>query len=209
MRKALVMGIAMAAILAFAAAPIFACGEESTANAEKASSTSYSCSASKGTSASLASSDSKGGFCYSTAAKDCAEKMGMTEEECIALCKSGKLTMVNMSIDGMTCGGCENSLTASLMKVPGVVYVNSISYKTGTASVYLDTRAGQSDAVVTAVTNKGYTAEIIPAVATSETTVSTKSANSKSGVGCSASKSACSSKKSSTTATTVKADGTK
>jgi copper chaperone CopZ len=204
------MGIAMVAILAFAAAPIFACGEKaSTANAEKASSKGYSCSSSKGTgtSASLVSSDSKANFCYSTAAKECAEAMGMTEEECIALCKSGKLTMVNMSIDGMTCGGCENSLTASLMKVPGVVYVHSISHKTGTASVYLDTREGKSDAVVTAVTNKGYTAEIIPAVATAETTTGTKTANSK--AGCSTSKSACSSKKAGTTATTVKAEGTK
>jgi copper chaperone len=213
MRKAFIFGFAALAVMAFAVAPVFACGEETT-SAKKASATSadqanssYVCSASKSADATQASA--KSGFCAATAADACADKMGMTKEECMALCQSGQLTMVNMNVQGMTCGGCETSLKAALEKTPGVVSVNKVCYKSGTASVYLDTRKAKSDAVLSAISNKGYTAEIIPAVATATTEVEAKPANSTTGATCTAAqKAACNASKN-TNAKNIKAEGTK
>jgi copper chaperone len=229
MRKAFVMAVALLAVMAFSVAPIFACGNKD-AKAEKASADAkYTCSSKKADAekANVEMVSSKSGctaadgakaamvsvhadeacICPAMAAKDCAAKMGMTVEECMALCKSGDLTMVSMNVEGMTCGGCEKSIKAALMKVPGVVTVKSVDYKSGTAVVYLDTRKGESNDVVTAVTNKGYKAEIIPAVATMDTESKTETANVQS-KSCTASKSACTGVHK-TEAKQVSAEGTK
>lgn len=106
------------------------------------------------------------GFCQETAVKECSSAMGVSEEECRALCESGELTMVKMSVDGMTCAGCEAGVTSALEKVPGVVKVVKVCHESGSAAFYLDTRKGKSEDAVKAVASKGYKTEIIPAVAT-------------------------------------------
>jgi len=128
MKKLLTATLAAIAVLAFASSPAFACGAGCPPGAKSAS-------AKVGqTEAKLTSAD--GQTCPYATAKVCAAKLGISEEECRALCESGKLTVVNMSVKGMTCGNCENSVTASLEKVPGVIAVASVDYKTGTASVF-------------------------------------------------------------------------
>ncbi|MEW6412685.1 MAG: cation transporter [Candidatus Zixiibacteriota bacterium] len=72
-----------------------------------------------------------------------------------------------ISIKGMTCTGCENSISAALVKVPGVVEVVSISYQKGEAVVKVDPAKIKESEITTAVASEGYEAKIIPAVATS------------------------------------------
>lgn len=104
------------------------------------------------------------GQCSPEMAGACAAKLGMTPEECQKLCAGGDYTMVNMSIKGMTCTGCESSITACLSQLPGVVKVGKVSYKDGTAFVLVDNKKVKNEAIVKAVTDKGYGAEIVPAV---------------------------------------------
>lgn len=82
---------------------------------------------------------------------------------------AGKCETISMNIAGMHCGGCESSISAALMKQDGVIKVVSIDYKSGTATVCFDPAKVKSDKLATLVTQKGYKAEIIPAVATSGT----------------------------------------
>ncbi len=159
MRKILTLTLAGVAILALSAAPAFAGSGASCskgASADKASCTAH------GTEAKLISADGKacpqaGKASAAMSAEECAKKCGY---------EGGKCDMVNMSIKGMTCGGCESSVSSALMDVPGVVKVVSISHKEGTALVCVDPAKVQKDALTTAVSNKGYEVEIIPAVAT-------------------------------------------
>jgi len=102
--------------------------------------------------------------CSAETAAACAARMGMPVEECQELCASGEYTMVSMSIKGMTCTGCENTITACLQEVPGVMKVGVVSYKDGTAYLMIDPKKARNKALVTAVSNKGYKAEVIPAV---------------------------------------------
>jgi copper chaperone CopZ len=97
-------------------------------------------------------------------AATCAAKLGMTPEECQKLCAGGEYTMVNMSIKGMTCTGCESTISACLSQLPGVVKVGKISWQEGTAFVLVDNKKVQNETIVKAVSDKGYQAEIIPAV---------------------------------------------
>ncbi len=119
----------------------------------------------------------------------CSAKLGLSAEDCEKYCRSDKYQMINMSIQGMTCTGCENSVSAKLAKVPGVVKVGKVSHKEGTAVVVIESDLAKSDALVTAVTSEGYKAEIIPAVATMQTVSDKVPA-----AGCSATKSASCSK---------------
>lgn len=95
--------------------------------------------------------------------KDCASEMGMTVEECRNLCSD--YSLVRMKIDGMTCGGCENSISASLSKVPGVAKVAKVCHESGSAMVFVDPKKVDNKTLTTTVTNKVYKAEIMPAVA--------------------------------------------
>jgi len=106
--------------------------------------------------------------CSAEGAAACAAKMGMPVEECQKLCASGEYTMVSMSIKGMTCTGCENTITTCLQELPGVVKVGKVSYQDGTAFVMIDPKKVKNEAMVTAVSNKGYKAEVIPAVSVTE-----------------------------------------
>jgi copper chaperone CopZ len=108
---------------------------------------------------------SAAGHCTAENAGACAAKMGMPVEECQKLCASGEYTMISMSVKGMTCTGCENTITTCLQELPGVVKVGKVSYQDGTAYVMIDPKKVKNEALITAVSNKGYKAEVIPAVA--------------------------------------------
>jgi copper chaperone len=174
MRKLFTLSLAALAILAFAVNPILA-GDEATTTkpaADKATCAGKEASATT-TSAKagcpmMKSADAKTGAAQCTAHGTSA---AMTPEECAKLCgkDGGKCEMVNMSIKGMTCGGCENTVTTSLEKVPGVLKVVSVSYKEGTALVCIDPTKCKGEALTTAVTNSGYDAKVVPAVATTTT----------------------------------------
>ncbi|MFZ1684992.1 MAG: cation transporter [Candidatus Zixiibacteriota bacterium] len=180
MKKFLLMGLACLALLALVAAPTFACGE----NGKSASTTTTdgklvsadgkaSCDGAKATSADAKACDAaKGAKMTSADGKaSCAAHGSMTSADgakCTAA--DGKnCEMVNMSVSGMTCGGCESTVRASLEKIPGVIKVVNVSYKDKVALVCVDPTKCKKDMLTTAVTNNGYEAQIIPAVATSGT----------------------------------------
>ena len=147
MKRTLTLTLALVALVALAIAPAIShagsCGEKA-GNLHQMSATK--------------------GQCSPEHAAACAAKLGMTPEECQKLCATGEYTHVNMSIKGMTCTGCENTISTCLQTVPGVVKVGVVSYKDGTAFVLVDSKKVKNEDLVTAVSTKGYQAEIIPAV---------------------------------------------
>jgi copper chaperone CopZ len=174
MRKLFAVTVAGLAILALAVSPIFA-GQNCAGKTGDASACTKTCAA-KGTSASA-----EKGSCTGSAAASGEAKMVsadgmckyMSKEECAKLCADGsKCELVNMSIKGMTCGGCEQSVTMALQKVEGVKKVVSVSYKDGTALVVVDPAKVKTAMLATAVSDKGFEAQIVPAVATTTTTMS-------------------------------------
>lgn len=74
-----------------------------------------------------------------------------------------------MSVKGMTCAGCEGSVTTALKATPGVFEVAKVDHKAGVAIVIVDKTVVKNDVLATTVTNKGYEAQIMPAVATTTT----------------------------------------
>jgi copper chaperone CopZ len=82
-------------------------------------------------------------------------------------CKNaGQCKLVQISVDGMTCGGCENVISTALQKVDGVIRVQKVSYEDGVAVLCYDPSKCKTDALSTAITDKGYKAEILQADAT-------------------------------------------
>ncbi len=128
----------------------YACGSKAD-KAEKANATMIGsksdCSSYKGTKAAMAAGDVKDG-------KSCTVD-GVTYE------------VRNLNIAGMTCGGCEKAVTAALANSPGVHKVEKVNYKEGTAMVWVKADQTCEKTMVKAVADKGFKAEIIPAVATS------------------------------------------
>ncbi len=174
MRKLFTLSLAVLAILAFSISPILA-GDDATTT--KPATEKASC---PGKDASATTTSAKGGCpmmknaAATTGAAQCTghgTSAAMSPEECAKLCgkDGGKCEMVNMSVKGMTCGGCENTITTALEKVPGVLKVVSVSYKEGTALVCIDPTKCKSETLTTAVTNSGYEAKVVPAVATTTT----------------------------------------
>jgi len=196
MRKLLSIGVVLMAFVALAAAPtaIFACDGDGTA-AKQASATekadgklaSSSCSAAKKANATQANSSSACSASKSASLASascnpancspaqCAEKLGMTVAEFKEM--NSKYEMVNMNVSGMTCGSCEKSIKASLELVPGVVRVAKVCHKSGSAMAWVQPDKVEGQSLVTAVANKGFEAEIIPAVATATTDAPAKAAN--------------------------------
>ena len=148
MKRVLSVAFGLLALAALVVAPAYsgACGGE-TAKTADANATQVS---------------AKG--CPAQGAAACAAKLGISPEECQKLCATGEYTVVDMSIKGMTCTGCESTITACLSGLPGVVKVGKVSYKDGTAFVLVDPKKVQNEAMVKAVADKGYTAEVVPAV---------------------------------------------
>ena len=148
MRKIFVMTLTALALVAFVSAPVFAqCA--ATGNKEVKSAQSAA-----GTDAKLVNSKNINDYAY----------------HCNTPCEGhgdykGKCALVDMSIKGMTCGGCENSIKTALEKVPGVLKVESISYKEGMARVCLDPDKANMETMTKTVVDNGYEAQIIPAVA--------------------------------------------
>ncbi|MCP4704705.1 MAG: heavy-metal-associated domain-containing protein [candidate division Zixibacteria bacterium] len=73
-----------------------------------------------------------------------------------------------MNIKGMTCGGCESSVSKALMEQDGVFKVVSIDHKSGMATVCFDPTKVESDKLIKLVTKKGFKAEVVAAVADGE-----------------------------------------
>ena len=111
------------------------------------------------------------GQCTPGEAAACAAKMGLSPEECQKLCASGEYSHVNMSIKGMTCTGCESTITTCLQTLPGVVKVGVVSYKDGSAFVMIDPKMVNNEDLVKAISDKGYQAEVIPAVSVTSANV--------------------------------------
>lgn len=94
----------------------------------------------------------------------CAEKLGVTVEECQKMCgENGSMTMHKISIKGMTCTSCEEFLTKVIEGVDGVKKVTSISHKDASAVVCVDKNSNCLTTLTKAITDKGYKAEIITA----------------------------------------------
>ena len=185
MRKAITTAMILALCLAFGTAMVSAgdnCGAKKTS--EKTAMKS-SCSGSDVT-AKLISGDKK--HCdYS--AKDCGAYC--TPEECAEWAKTcekygDKAEIRMISVKGMTCAGCENSIKATLTSTPGVLDVVKVSHKKGVAIVIVDKNTAKNDALTTSVVNKGYEAQIIPAVATTTDNAEVKKASSTKMPGCAA-----------------------
>ena len=192
MKKVLFVAFMVMAFMALASMAAFACGGD---KAEKASAKSASaCSASKTTDAKMASSKTTGEKAACTKAEmaaclsaDKLAKYGAEacNPENIANCvkhaqakhdelcgeKAANHHLVSMSVKGMTCTGCENSIKTALMSVEGVTNVVEVCYKAGFAVVCTDKEDFKGESLVKMVSSKGYESEIIPAVAkTTETT---------------------------------------
>ncbi len=178
MRKLSVLTIAVFALLAFALAPMSQAGEGCGSSAHAK--------VSEDANAKHATAKA----CQAKDAEACAASLGLTPEECKALCS--QYTLVTMDIKGMTCTGCEKSIEAALVAIPGVEKVAKVSHKEGKAMLFVDPKEAGNDVLVKTVADKGYTVDIIPAVATAETEVATKAVDAK---GCSAAqKAACKAK---------------
>jgi copper chaperone len=166
-RKTSLLVLALLAILSLGITSAFACDKDG-ANATKASATGC-------TGMAKAQMTSDKGACTGhgekMSAAECAAKCAsMSPEDMAKACNyDGKVQMIQMSVKGMTCGGCESSIKACLEKIDGVVKVCAVSYKDDFAAVVIDPSKTKSDLLTTAITNKGYTAEVIPAVAAATT----------------------------------------
>ena len=165
MRKAMAMLVAVFALAAFVMAPMgaMACGEGKT-SADN-SSTSNKMVSDKGACTATSSQAPAKSACPAGSAEACAAKLGMTAEDCKMVCGQGQYTLVSMNVKGMTCGGCEQAVTACLSGLPGVVKVGKVDYKTGTAYALIDPMKVKDEQLVKAVSDKGYEAKVIPAVA--------------------------------------------
>jgi copper chaperone CopZ len=97
----------------------------------------------------------------STTVKASCNHPNMSAEELAKHCNyEGKCEVAHINVQGMTCTGCENALTATLEKTDGVVKVLSVSHKDGTAIVCFDPDKVQNEMLVKTVANKGYKAQL-------------------------------------------------
>jgi len=141
------------AMLTLLTAVAFACGEKKT-DAVKANSD---------TEAKALAADSKAKERpIAAAAKVCDAAKAAEGSEASA--EDGKWSTRTISIKGMTCTGCEETISAALTEVPGVVEIVKICHKSGEAIVRIDPANAKDEMLTAAVVNKGYEAEIIPAV---------------------------------------------
>jgi len=182
-----------ALVMMFAVAQIQAgegCSSAKGTKAKTISADKAGCSAAKGTSAKLAS----------MTMEDCAKLCGMTAEECAKACGGkGNCSMKMISVKGMTCTGCEGAVSSALAKVEGVNRVLKVDHKEGYAVVCAVKDKCCETSLTKAISAKGFTAEIIPAVATAETTADSKAKAGCDPKACAASKKGCSKSKGTST----------
>ncbi len=196
MRKVLFVAFVVMAFVAMGAFAAFACeGNDNCSFSAKTASVKSSCSLAKTTSklvSSGASSKYSGSLAGGSA---CAYKNSKTSaklasaicspeqiEACLAsvkanhaeLCAAAKdCNYTAMSIKGMTCAGCENSIKAGLMNIDGVNKVLGVCYQGGFAVVCANPDEASNEVLLKAVSARGFEAEIIPAVATVTTDAKT------------------------------------
>lgn len=142
MKKILTLTLSLLAVVALVVAPVTsfagACGSK----------------------AKTTSADAKA-HCSGKDAKACAAKLGLSEEECKKLCAVEGHEMVSLSIEGMTCGSCENSITTALQEIDGVMKVGKVSHKEGSAFVVINSAEVKASELAKVVTKKGYKAEVV------------------------------------------------
>ncbi|MFQ5607667.1 MAG: cation transporter [Candidatus Zixiibacteriota bacterium] len=143
MRKLTTLFALAALAVAFSSAPLFAC-EKSSA----------SCAAYKNTATADKTTDKSKSTDTTTVA-----------EHANCPLSSGTMAVAALNIKGMTCGGCEATLTDRLNKVPGIVMVASISSADGRAKVVYDKTLAKNADFAGAINDDRYSAQIVPAVA--------------------------------------------
>lgn len=188
MRKLLFVGFVVMAFVAMGAFAAFACeGNDNCSFSAKTASVNSSCSLAKTTSKLVSSDASSKSSASLAGGSACAYKNSKTSaklasaicspeqiEACLASLKANctdncpetpycKFTA--MSVKGMTCGGCENTIKAALMNIDGVNKVLGVCYKSGYAAVCANPDEASNEVLLKAVSAKGFDAEIIPAVA--------------------------------------------
>ena len=95
----------------------------------------------------------------------CAKALGMTEEELAKQCSMNtNCGIAQISVDGMKGSGCENDVKNALKDVPGVYNVLKVSHTDKMAMVCYDTENCKTEVLTKTVADKGYSAQIIPAV---------------------------------------------
>lgn len=143
--------------------------------------------------------------CSTKDAAACAEKLGLSVEECKTLCAVEGHEFVSLSIEGMTCTGCENSITTALEAIPGVMKVGKVSHTDGSAFVIIDSKQVEAGVLAKAVTKKGYKSEVV--LASAETKATNATAVSAKAAGCGTmTKKACSKTCAKTCASTAKTE---
>lgn len=155
MRKTVVLSLVALAAMALVAMLAFAGGDKET----KVDQTKQTTTATKtGGSVCPVTGEAVGYKCPKSAEAMARMAAGEGEAE-------GQWEMRTISVKGMTCTGCENSVSTALAEVPGVVEVVKVCHQSAEAMVKIDPTAARDEALVMAVAGKGYDAEIIPAVA--------------------------------------------
>ncbi|MCH7690975.1 MAG: heavy-metal-associated domain-containing protein [candidate division Zixibacteria bacterium] len=188
MRKVLFVGFVVMAFVAMGAFSAFACESNPACSfSAKTASVKSGCSLSKTTSKLVSSGTTSKSSASLAGGSSCAYKNSTTSaklasatcspeqiEACLAsvkanhaeLCAAAKdCNYTKMSIKGMTCAGCENSIKAALMNLDGVNKVLGVCYKSGYAAVCANPDKASSEVLLKAVSARGFDAEIIPAVA--------------------------------------------
>lgn len=151
MKKLLVLSLMLTAVMAIAVAPAVVAGEGCTAHKAKADHAS-----------------AKAKVCTPEEIEACASAAGISVEECMKMCgDKADCGFVALSISGMTCGGCEQTIESALGKVEGVRRVVKVSHEDGKAWVCYEADKVETATLANAVTKSGYKAEVIPAVAKS------------------------------------------
>ena len=112
--------------------------------------------------------------CKVMSPEECLKLYGISPEECKKMCADhANCGFTKMSVKGMTCGSCESQVTSALSKVEGVNKVIKVDHKEGFALVCCDPAKIDNKMLTAAVINTGYQAEIIPAVAKTDSPIAT------------------------------------
>ena len=91
-------------------------------------------------------------FALIPACNEVSEEASNTEE-----INTEKLTTVEIKVEGMTCTGCENTVTNAIMELSGINHAK-LSHIDGNAIVEFDSSKTNKDAIVDAINGSGYRA---------------------------------------------------
>lgn len=83
---------------------------------------------------------------------------GNVEDETSDEIDSTQLLTIEYSVSGMTCGGCEKAIGASVVELPGVAEVVS-SHEDAYTKVVFDQTKTDEESIVKAIEAKGYKVE--------------------------------------------------